>query len=717
MTPKLCAANVLAGAAEAADHFVEHEQDAVRIADLAQPLRVSLGRHEAAARSGDRLDEARRDILGAVEGDEAGEIVGELDPVRAFALGEEVFLEMRVPHVRDARQSRPELATIVDEPRQRDAAEADAVIRAFARDEDVAPALSARLDGRQARLFIAVSTDSEPELTKKMRLRSPGVSSATRVASSNCLGCARRNGAQKSSSRNWAPTASAISLRPWPAETQKSPDDASMILSPRSFQRYIPSARTTICGSALKSRFGVNGIQYSSSEMRFDATCSWIVSSAWPIVFSFVGVRAGRASATPGRHMLGSTSNPYTFATGMRQPPAPFGGVFRPALRHPRRHFTTFREIPMRVGVPKEIKVLENRVGLVPGSVRELVAHGHSVVVEHNAGQGIGMDDDTYRKAGATVVATAAEVFAAADMIVKVKEPQAVERKMLRHGQILFTYLHLAPDPEQAADLVASGAVCIAYETVTSPAGGLAAARADVRSRGPDGRAGGRVLPREAARRARHAAGRRARRRSGQGRDPGRRSRRLARLPHRARHGRRSVGARPQRRRAARAVAAIRPSAQYGVLDARRRRESRDERGSRHRRRADSGRIGAQARLGRAREEDEARIGDRRRRDRPGRLLRDVAPDDARRSGLRRRRRDALLRGEHARRRAAHVDVRAQQRDAAVRAGARRQGLEEGARRRPASAQRPQRRVRKGDMRARGRGARLRVRRADEVMG
>ena len=127
----------------------------------------------------------------------------------------------------------------------------------------------------------------------------------------------------------------------------------------------------------------------------------------------------------------------------------------------------------MRIGVPKEIKVLENRVGLVPGSVREAVAHGHEVVVEHNAGHGIGMDDDAYRKAGARVAATAAEIFAATDMIVKVKEPQAVERKMLRNGQILFTYLHLAPDPEQAADLVASGAVCIAYETVTSGSGGL----------------------------------------------------------------------------------------------------------------------------------------------------------------------------------------------------------------------------------------------------
>ena len=127
----------------------------------------------------------------------------------------------------------------------------------------------------------------------------------------------------------------------------------------------------------------------------------------------------------------------------------------------------------MRIGVPKEIKVLENRVGLVPGSVREAVAHGHHVIVEHNAGQGIGMDDDAYSKAGAQIVATAGEVFAGVEMIVKVKEPQAIERAMLKPRQILFTYLHLAPDPEQAKDLLASGAVCIAYETVTSPSGGL----------------------------------------------------------------------------------------------------------------------------------------------------------------------------------------------------------------------------------------------------
>ncbi len=127
----------------------------------------------------------------------------------------------------------------------------------------------------------------------------------------------------------------------------------------------------------------------------------------------------------------------------------------------------------MRIGVPREIKVLENRVGLTPESVREVVVHGHDVVVEHDAGQGIGMTDDDYRRAGARVVGTARDVFDAAELIVKVKEPQAAERRMLKPGQVLFTYLHLAPDPDQAADLLESGAVCIAYETVTSRVGGL----------------------------------------------------------------------------------------------------------------------------------------------------------------------------------------------------------------------------------------------------
>jgi alanine dehydrogenase len=125
------------------------------------------------------------------------------------------------------------------------------------------------------------------------------------------------------------------------------------------------------------------------------------------------------------------------------------------------------------IGVPKEIKVHEYRVGMTPSSVREAVARGHAVIVETGAGSGIGAGDDEFRKAGAEVVADAAAVYARAEMVVKVKEPQAIERKRLRAGQVLFTYLHLAPDPAQAADLIASGATCIAYETVTAPSGGL----------------------------------------------------------------------------------------------------------------------------------------------------------------------------------------------------------------------------------------------------
>lgn len=127
----------------------------------------------------------------------------------------------------------------------------------------------------------------------------------------------------------------------------------------------------------------------------------------------------------------------------------------------------------MLIGVPKEIKNHEYRVGLTPESTAELIANGHDVVIETNAGAGIGAEDALYQGAGARIADTAAEIFAAADMIVKVKEPQPGERAMLREGQILYTYLHLAPDPEQTKDLVASGAVCIAYETVTDNSGGL----------------------------------------------------------------------------------------------------------------------------------------------------------------------------------------------------------------------------------------------------
>ena len=127
----------------------------------------------------------------------------------------------------------------------------------------------------------------------------------------------------------------------------------------------------------------------------------------------------------------------------------------------------------MHIGVPKEIKNHEYRVGMTPTSVREMGAHGHQVTVQSNCGEGIGQSDDDYRSAGADVANDAAAIFKACDMIVKVKEPQSSERKMLRAGQILFTYLHLAPDPEQTRDLVESGAVCIAYETVTGARGGL----------------------------------------------------------------------------------------------------------------------------------------------------------------------------------------------------------------------------------------------------
>ncbi|WP_068089898.1 alanine dehydrogenase [Novosphingobium rosa] len=127
----------------------------------------------------------------------------------------------------------------------------------------------------------------------------------------------------------------------------------------------------------------------------------------------------------------------------------------------------------MIVGTVKEIKNHEYRVGLTPESVHELTAHGHRVLVESGAGLGIGASDEAYGEAGAELLASAADIFATAEMIVKVKEPQPVERTMLREGQILYTYLHLAPDPEQTKDLVRSGAVCIAYETVTDEFGGL----------------------------------------------------------------------------------------------------------------------------------------------------------------------------------------------------------------------------------------------------
>lgn len=127
----------------------------------------------------------------------------------------------------------------------------------------------------------------------------------------------------------------------------------------------------------------------------------------------------------------------------------------------------------MKIGIPKEIKPQENRVGATPGTVSQLIAAGHEVFIEHNAGLGIGEKDEVYEKAGAKILKTADEVFEAADMIVKVKEPQPIEIARLKPHHILFTYLHLAPDPEQAKALMASGCTAIAYETVVGKEGGL----------------------------------------------------------------------------------------------------------------------------------------------------------------------------------------------------------------------------------------------------
>lgn len=127
----------------------------------------------------------------------------------------------------------------------------------------------------------------------------------------------------------------------------------------------------------------------------------------------------------------------------------------------------------MFVGVPKEIKNHEYRIGLTPAGVRELVQRGHAVLVEKAGGEGVGLSDEMYELAGAQIVSSASEIFERADMIVKVKEPQPIECQMLRANQLLFTYLHLAPDPEQTRLLVESGATCVAYETVTDAHGGL----------------------------------------------------------------------------------------------------------------------------------------------------------------------------------------------------------------------------------------------------
>ncbi len=290
--------------------------------------------------------------------------------------------------------------------------------------------------------------------------------------------------------------------------------------------------------------------------------------------------------------------------------------------------------LAMLIGVPKEIKVHEYRVGLTPSSVRELVSRGHAVCVQTGAGAGIGAGDDDYERAGAQIATSAEQVFASAEMIIKVKEPQAVERAMLREGQILFTYLHLAPDPQQAADLITSGAVCIAYETVTNAAGGLPLLA-------PMSEVAGRLAVQAGARCLEKSAGGMGVLLGGvAGVPPGRivilgagvvgtNAAQMA-VGHR-RAGRRH---RPVDRCAAADRRHVQWPRDHGLLKSRQRRTRGPARRPRDLRRTDTGRGRAQAGHQVDAGADEARFGHRRRGDRPGRQRRDFAPDHPRGTDL-----------------------------------------------------------------------------------
>ena len=345
----------------------------------------------------------------------------------------------------------------------------------------------------------------------------------------------------------------------------------------------------------------------------------------------------------------------------------------------------------MRIGVPKEIKVHEYRVGMTPASVREAVEHGHAVFVEHDAAARQGLTNQDYERAGAKIVPTAAEVFATADLIVKVKEPQPAECAMLRAGQTLFTYLHLAPDPEQAKALMASGVTAIAYETVTSARGGLPllAPMSEVAGRMAI-QAGAHCLEME----------------------QGGRGMLLGGVPGVAPAKVVVLGGGVSGVNAARMAIGL--EAQVTVLDINvDRLYAIDQQFGAAVNTIFSTRqaiedyvleadlvIGAVLVPGAAapklitREDGprhEARLGAGRHLHRPGRLLGDLAPHHPRAAHLRRGRRRALLRHQHAGRRGAHLHLRAQQRHAALHPGARRQGRRKGADRRSAPARRPQR--------------------------
>ena len=315
----------------------------------------------------------------------------------------------------------------------------------------------------------------------------------------------------------------------------------------------------------------------------------------------------------------------------------------------------------MLVGVPKEIKDNEYRVGMVPSTVRELADNGHQVLVETAAGAGAGLPDADYRAAGAEIVADADAVYGRAELVVKVKEPLAVERKKLRRGQVLFAYLHLAPDRAQTEDLLRSGVTAIAYETVTSPQGTLPLLT-------PMSEVAGRMAPHVGA----HCLEK----------ENGGRGVLLCGVPGVSPATVVVLGGGVAGTNAAliasgmgaevavldrnpevlRRIDAVWAARTHAVLHPRRGRASVPARRCRHRHGAGARRQGAETDLRRDGEGDEAGRSDRRRRHRPGRLRRDLAADHAFAPDLYRRRRRALLRGQHAGRGRAHVDLRAQQR-------------------------------------------------------
>ncbi len=330
----------------------------------------------------------------------------------------------------------------------------------------------------------------------------------------------------------------------------------------------------------------------------------------------------------------------------------------------------------MRIGLPKEIKNHEYRVGLTPAGVRELTSRGHEVVVQTAAGAEIGLSDDAYKTAGASVVETAQEVFSTAEMIIKVKEPQPAECAMLRAGQILYTYLHLAPDPDQTRALIDSKAVCIAYETITGPGGGLPLLA-------PMSEVAGRMSIQAGAAHLEKSKGGMALLLGGV---PGVAPAHVVIIGAgvvgtNALQIAMGMGARVtiidknlERLRAL--DRDLRQPRHHAILEHTDNRGFSARRGSPDRRRAHPRRGRAEARDPRHDFAYEAGRRGCRRRHRSGRLLRDVPAHDPYRSDFRRGQRRSLLRGQHAGRGCANLDIRAHERDDRPRAGDRGQGME-----------------------------------------